>query len=66
MKSSNGLYILDDNYVDTEWEEAMSKDEKACYYKVYEYNGGIQIKCYKPSIAALLSKRTGKRMEKIG
>ena len=69
MSPVNGLYFFgpaDKRPVDTEWEEAMNKDEKPCYYRVYGYSGDIQIKQYRPSIAELMSKRTGKKMVKIG
>jgi len=69
MKPINGMYFFgpeSERPVDTEWEDAMAKNEKPCYYRVYGYRGDIQIKQYKPSIAALMSKRTGKKMELIG
>lgn len=53
-------------YFDEEVEEIKKSKEKPLYYRVYGYHNDIQIKCYKPSMAKLMSKRTGKRMEVIG
>ena len=69
MSPISGLYYLgpkNQRPVDFEWEEAMAKNEKPCYYRVYGYSGDVQIKQYRPSIAELMSKRTGKKMVKIG
>ena len=50
--------------VDVEWIEAENADEKTEYYKVYNYNGyTYNIKEYKPSLAKLVAKRTGQRIE---
>lgn len=46
-------------FFDPEWEEAERADESAKYYWVPNRYGGKVIKKYKPSVAALVSKRTG-------
>jgi len=56
---SNGKFI------DIEWTEAENADEKEEYYIIPMYHGGKCIKKYKPSIAALVSKRTGLKLEKF-
>ena len=67
MKSNNKMYSLDPNFVDTEWEQAENlPNEKELYYKVYALNGGIIYKVYKPSVAELIKKRQGVKMEIIG
>ena len=45
--------------IDPEWEEAINKKEPELYYWVEMYGGGRCIKKYKPSVAKLLSKRSG-------
>ena len=56
-------------YIDKEYEEAKSTDEKEVYYTVsYKMSDGRQgqfIKKLKPSVAELFSKRTGYKYEKI-
>ena len=56
-------------YIDKEYEEAKSADEKEEYYIVsYKTNGGRQArftKKFKPSVAELFSKRTGHKYEQI-
>ena len=69
MRPVNGLYFFgleSERPADTEWEEAMAKDEKLCYYREHWHFGGIKIRCYKPSVAAIIAKRTGKTFELIG
>lgn len=66
MKSNNKIYSLDPNFIDTEWEQAKSANEKELYYKVYALNGSIIYKMYKPSVAELIKKRCGVKMEIIG
>ena len=66
MKSENGIYSLNQDFTDTEWEQAESANEKKLYYKVYTLNSGIIYKMYKPSVAALISKRCNVKMEIIG
>lgn len=51
--------------IDNEWDEAEKADEKEEYYIMHMYNGGKCIKKYKPSIAVLVSKRTGLKLEKL-
>lgn len=55
-----------DFYYDKEWEDASSADEKPCVYRHVTRNGVLMYKTYKPSVAALISKRTGIRMELVG
>ena len=45
-------------FSDPEWEEAENSNEKEMYYWM-ELNGGKYIKKYKPSVARIVSKRTG-------
>lgn len=66
MKSNNKIYSLNQDFIDTEWEQAESANEKKLYYRVYALNGGIIYKVYKPSVAALVSKRCNVKMEIIG
>lgn len=51
--------------IDSEWDEAENADEKEEYYIMPMCHGGKCIKKYKPSIAALVSKRTGLKLEKF-
>ncbi len=56
---------------DYEWEIAESADEIPVYYWVYTGRGTLEtsnarfIKLYKPSIARLVSERTGWRIERV-
>lgn len=52
---------------DIEWEIAMNADEKPIYYWTEMDSGSRNrsIKLYKPSIAKLLSKRTGRKMTPV-
>lgn len=49
---------------DVEWKTAMATDEKPVYYWVEMWPRSREkcVKLYKPSIAKLLSKRTGRKM----
>lgn len=63
MRSKNGMFsIYGNDFVDAEWDNAESANEKKRYYKCYMLNGGMTIKCYKPSVAKLVQKRTGVRL----
>ena len=48
---------------DIEWETANNANETPRYYKVEMYNGGTCYKKYKPSVAELVAKRTGLKIE---
>jgi len=61
MNSVNGIYSIGP-YEDTEWEETQKANEKYMYFLVHMTNGGTCIKQYKPSVAKLVSKRTGQFM----
>lgn len=55
-------------WLDTEWNEAERANETPKYYKCsYETFGGthVFIKLYKPSLAKLMEKRTGWKIEEI-
>ena len=45
-------------FYDPEWEEAENANERKLYYRIAD-QGGYKIKQYKPSLAKLVSKRTG-------
>lgn len=53
------------NFVDKEWEEAEKADEPFLLYKCQMSNGGTCFKQYKPSIATLVKKRTGLKLELV-
>ncbi len=65
MKRQNGLYSVTGEFEDPEWNIAQGSDEKPRYYKVHMLNGGIAYKYYKPSVAKLLEKRNGTKMEEV-
>lgn len=59
-----------DTFKDIEMEEAKKANEKEIYYKVYKVSNNlgsytIIFKRYKPSVARILTKRTGIRMVPI-
>lgn len=54
-----------EKYIDIEWDNAENTNEKECVYKCQMYNGGTTYKLYKPSVANLVRKRTGLKIEKI-
>lgn len=54
-----------EKYIDIEWDNAQNANEKECVYRCQMYNGGTTYKLYKPSIANLVRKRTGLKIEKI-
>lgn len=62
--------MKDEKFYDSEWEEAWNKDESTKYYYLRLIphtgypDGRVEylknyIKCYKPSVAALIIKRLG-------
>ena len=62
------INIEEDEWIDNERKEAENANERPMYYRVY-YNmrTGVNIKMYKPSLAALVIKRRGDcRMELLG
>ena len=52
-------------YDDEEWEKANSANEEPKYYKVEMTNGGVCFHMYKPSVADLIRKRTGRTLELV-
>ena len=57
--------MLKHEYYDKEWEDANKANEELKYYLVHMPNGGRTYHLYKPSVADLISKRTGYKMEMI-
>ena len=61
-------YLITDSYMSKpkamkeEWNKAINTEEKHQYYRCKMDNGGERIKFYKPSVAALIQKRTGLKM----
>lgn len=51
--------------IDKEWDNAEKAHEHLVYYEVVMPNGGSKIVAYKPSVAALVSKRTGLKMRPL-
>lgn len=56
---------MNNEFVDLEWEKASAANEQEEYYRVTTPNNGHFIKRYKPSVAALVRKRTTNKMELI-
>ena len=52
-------------YIDKEWTNAQNANEKEYVYKCQMYNGGTTYKLYKPSVANLVRKRTGLKIERV-
>lgn len=52
-------------YIDTEWINAQNANEKEYVYKCQMHNGGTTYKLYKPSVANLVRKRTGLKIERV-
>ena len=53
------------DYIDKEWTNAQNANEKEHVYKCQMYNGGTTYKLYKPSVANLVRKRTGLKIERV-
>lgn len=66
MTTKSKLYYTSSGFeiIDNEWNEAEKADEKEEYY-IMPMRHGKCIKKYKPSVAALVSKRTGLKLEKF-
>lgn len=55
-----------EEWIDEEWNNAEKAHEHLVYYVVEMTNGrGTTIKAYKPSVAALVAKRTGLKMHPL-
>lgn len=52
-------------WVDADWDNAQNFDEKERVYICQMYNGGTTYKLYKPSVAELMRKRTGLKVEEV-
>lgn len=54
-----------EEWIDEEMDNAEKAHEHLVYYEVVMPNGGTTIKLYKPSVADLLSKRSGTKMHPL-
>lgn len=52
-------------FEDKEWEAAENSNEERKYYFVETQSGGKYVKCYKPALASLVSKRTKWKMKEV-
>lgn len=57
--------MLDHEFYDKEWEDANKANEEPKYYLVHMLNGGKCYHMYKPSVADIVAKRTGCKMEMV-
>ena len=66
MNSYNHLFhTTNTDNTDTEWEKANKANETPKYYIVHKDNGCVTYQLYKPSVADLVRKRTGWKLELV-